>query len=186
VTYPTGELPNELDILRDVSERLERAGIAFMLTGSLAMNYYAEPRMTRDIDMVIEIRPDDTERVAALFEPEYYVSRDAVVEAVANRTSFNLIHRDSVIKVDCFPRKPGAFRQIEFDRRQQARIGELVTYLVTREDLILSKLLWASESLSEVQLRDVRNLMASPFDQTYVSEWVDRLGLTTIWKQVRP
>ena len=95
MTHDTEHLPNELDILRDVSERFERAGIPFMLTGSLAMNYYAEPRMTRDVDMVIEIQPDDTGRVATLFEPEYYVSRDAVAEAVAHRTSFYLIHRDS-------------------------------------------------------------------------------------------
>lgn len=186
MTRDSRDLPNEIDVLRDVSERLERAGIPFMLTGSLAMNYYAEPRMTRDIDLVIELQPDDVERVAALFEPIYYVSREAVAEAAIHRSSFNLIHRDSVIKVDCFPRKPGAFREAEFDRRRHAKIGDFSTYLVTREDLILSKLLWARESLSEVQLRDIRNLMTSPFDEAYVLDWVDRLGLAEIWTQAHP
>lgn len=62
-----GKLPNEIDIVRDVSERLDRAGIPFMLTGSLAMNYYAEPRMTRDIDIVVEIQPEEGGRMVDLF-----------------------------------------------------------------------------------------------------------------------
>lgn len=62
---------NELDVLKDVSERLERAGIAYMLTGSVAMNYYAQPRMTRDIDLVVALAPEDGERVRQIFEPDY-------------------------------------------------------------------------------------------------------------------
>ncbi|MDQ3555192.1 MAG: hypothetical protein M3409_00220 [Gemmatimonadota bacterium] len=112
------------------------------------------------------------------------MSREAVAEAILHRSSFTLIHRDSIIKVDCFPRKPGAFREAEFARRQAAEIDGFTTYLVTREDLILSKLLWARESLSEMQLRDVRNLLASPFDEAYLLGWVDRLELTEIWRRV--
>jgi hypothetical protein len=68
---------NELDIVRDVSARLDGAGIGYMLTGSMAMNYYAQPRMTRDIDLVVALRPGDTDRVVRLFTPDYYVSREA-------------------------------------------------------------------------------------------------------------
>jgi len=61
---------NEIDIVRDMSCRFERAGIPYMLTGSMAMNYYAQPRMTRDIDVVIAIAPEDVDRVLALFRPQ--------------------------------------------------------------------------------------------------------------------
>lgn len=73
-------MQNELDILREVSERLESAGIAFMLTGSVAMNYFAQPRMTRDIDLVVALGESDVEAFVQLFAADYYLrssSRDA-------------------------------------------------------------------------------------------------------------
>src|SRR5438105_5209913 len=61
---------NEIDVVRDISRRFDQTGINYMLTGSMAMNYYAQPRMTRDIDIVIAITHKDVERVGALFRPE--------------------------------------------------------------------------------------------------------------------
>ncbi len=71
-----------------------------MLTGSMAMNYYAQPRMTRDIDLVVALTPLDTDKVVRLFTPDYYVSRDAVSSSIVHQSLFNLIHQESVIKVD--------------------------------------------------------------------------------------
>ena len=95
----------ELDIVRDVSERLTRAGLPFMLTGSMAMNAYAEPRMTRDVDVVVEMKPADTERVVAAFTPGYYVERDAVERALRHESLFNVIHQEWIFKVVCIVRK---------------------------------------------------------------------------------
>src|SRR2546426_5413691 len=97
---------NEIDIVRNVSHRYEQAGIAYMLTGSMAMNYYAQPRMTRDIDVVVALQPEDVETVVTAFSPDYYVPREAMNEAVADASIFNLIHQEAVIKVDCIVRKP--------------------------------------------------------------------------------
>jgi hypothetical protein len=107
---------NELDIVRDVSARLERGGIAYMLTGSMAMNYYAQPRMTRDIDVVVALEPRDVEAVVHLFSPDYYLSREAVSTSIAQESMFNLIHQESIIKVDCIVRKSTPYRQAEFER----------------------------------------------------------------------
>ena len=104
-------IENELDVLRDVSRRLEGAGIAFMLTGSVAMNYYAQPRMTRDIDLVVSLDETQTEVFLRLFEGEYYFDRQNVARAIAQRRMFNLIHNDAVIKVDCVVLKTDAYRQ---------------------------------------------------------------------------
>ena len=64
-------MQNELDIVRDVSQRLDGAGLAYMLTGSMAMNYYAQPRMTRDIDLVIALAARDVDTIVRLFHPDY-------------------------------------------------------------------------------------------------------------------
>ena len=104
-------MQNELDIVRDVSARLECGGLAFMLTGSMAMNYYAQPRMTRDIDLVVALAPKDTDTIVQLFTPDYYVAREAVSSSIAHESLFNLIHQESVIKVDCFVRKNTPYRR---------------------------------------------------------------------------
>ena len=98
-------MQNELDIVRDVSNRLDQSGFAYMLTGSMAMNYYAEPRMTRDIDVVVALLPKDTDAVLRLFRPDYYASREAIGESISHQSMFNVIHQESVIKVDCIVRK---------------------------------------------------------------------------------
>lgn len=91
---------NELDVVRDVSLRLDSAGLEFMLTGSMAMNFYAQPRMTRDIDLVVALTADDTSKIATLFAQDYYVSPAAVRDAVTHESMFHLIHEDSITKVD--------------------------------------------------------------------------------------
>src|SRR5206468_11483725 len=162
---------NEIDIVRDISRRFEQAGIAYMLTGSMAMNYYAQPRMTRDIDVVIAISLDDVGRVAALFRPDYYVSEENIRESLAHESIFNLIHQESVIKVDCIIRKSSEYRRAEFERRQRILILDFTTFIVSKEDLIISKLVWAKDSRSEVQLSDVKNLLATGYDAAYLRHW---------------
>jgi hypothetical protein len=174
---------NELDILRDVSARFESAGIDYMLTGSMAMNYYAQPRMTRDIDLVVALQSDDTERILRLFAPDYYVSAEAVRGSIAQHSLFNLIHQESVIKVDCIVRKQTEYRATEFNRRQRITVAGFQTWVVSKEDLIISKLWWAKDSHSEMQLRDVRNLIASGCDRAYVEKWTQELGLAELWQE---
>ncbi len=154
-----------------------------MLTGSMAMNYYAQPRMTRDIDVVIAISPDDVGRVAALFRPDYYVSEENIRESIAHESIFNLIHQESVIKVDCIIRKNSEYRRMEFGRRQKISVLDFITFIVSKEDLIISKLSWAKESNSDVQLSDVRNLLATGYDDAYLRHWTRELGLDNLLKE---
>ena len=177
-------IQTELDILRDVSLRLNSAGIAFMLTGSVAMNYYAQPRMTRDIDLVVALSAADAETIVCLFDPDYYVSPKAVADAISRRSVFNLIHHESVIKVDCIVLKNEPFRQEEFARRQEITLTDFRTWIVSREDLILSKLFWAKDSRSEVQLRDVRNLLTRECDMGYLESRALMLGVRDLLEEV--
>jgi hypothetical protein len=177
---------NELDIVRDVSARLERGGIEYMLTGSMAMNYYAQPRMTRDIDLVVALTPQHTDKVVNLFTPDYYVSREAVSSSIAQESLFNLIHQESVIKVDCIVRKNTPYHRAEFERRQRIAIEDFSTWIVSKEDLIISKLWWAKDSHSEQQLRDVKNLAGTGCNADYIERWTAELGLHNLWQQCKP
>lgn len=173
----------ELAVLSDVVSRLESAGFDYMLTGSVAMNYYAQPRMTRDIDIVVALAESDIDKVIRMFQEKYYLSADAVLDAVRDRTMFNLVHYESVVKVDLIVRKESTYRRTEFDRRQQFKVGGLVAWIVSKEDLILSKLSWAQDSQSELQLNDVRNLLATNPDLDYLREWSSQLGMERILRE---
>ncbi len=176
-------MQNQLDILRDVTTRLSEAGFDYMLTGSFALNYYAEPRMTRDIDVVVVLDPKDTDLFVALFENDYYVPRTAVARAISNQSLFNIIHSESIFKVDCIIRKNTEYRRLEFERRQQIDIDSTRIWIVSKEDLIISKLIWAKDSHSEFQLRDVKNLLKSGYDAEYLQTWTTKLELEPLLRE---
>ena len=179
-------LSEELDVLRIVTERLDAAGIPYMVTGSMAVNYYAVPRMTRDIDVVVELSAADVERVYELFRDDFYVERDVVRDSVERRGAFNAIHTALVVKVDFVVRKDTEYRRTELARRRQASLEGHVFYVVAPEDLIISKLEWARDTSSEVQLSDVRNVLQSvpDLDRTYLDHWTGRLGLDGLYREV--
>ena len=141
----------ELGVLGIVSERLESAGIAFMLTGSFALTYYATPRMTRDLDFVVACEEQGVEKLVSLFSHDFYVDEDAALSAVRLQRLFNLMHLNSGIKVDMIVRKDSEYRIKEFERRQRVQMGSVLTWIASREDLILSKLVWARDTSPEIE-----------------------------------
>jgi len=157
-----------------------------MITGSTAANFYTVPRMTRDIDLVVELTGKDVARVVEIFTDDFYLDRQAVEEAVNRKGMFNLIHTEYVIKVDFVVRKDSSYRRMEFSRRKQVAVDDQSLCVVAPEDLILSKLDWAKESRSEVQLTDVRNLLRSVkgLDRRYLARWAKKLGVESLYREV--
>ena len=180
-------MSEQLEVLKLVAERLEQASIAYMISGSIALSYYAEPRLTRDIDIIVELRSDDAERLADLFATDFYIDTEAVRDAIARHGMFNVIHYESVMKVDFIVRKDTPYRQQEFLRRYAIDVEGMRLWIVTAEDLVLSKLVWAAESRSEMQLQDVRNLMTAvtTLDWTYLEHWAAELNVVELLHEVR-
>lgn len=179
-------MTEELQTLRDITMRLDAAGIDYMLTGSLALNCYAQPRMTRDIDLVAVFFLKDAARIEQVLGTDYYVSSDAARDAVLHQSSFNAIHQRNLMKVDFLVRKNEEFRRHEFSRRVRVRLEDFEVWVVSKEDLILSKLDWARDSLSERQLSDVQNLVATGCDMEYLREWSVKLSLIDMLTRVSP
>jgi hypothetical protein len=177
---------DELDVLKVVTGRLEAASIPYMVTGSIAASYYAVPRMTRDIDIVVELDSADSDRLCAMLEAEFYVDLQAAREAVARRGTFNAIHHARVVKVDFIVRKDSEYRRTELGRRRRARVDDHEFSIVAPEDLIISKLDWARSTRSETQLGDVRNLLGAVagLDRAYLARWTERLGLGPMYREV--
>ncbi len=177
----------QLEFVKQIASRLASAEINYMMTGSMAMAVYATPRMTRDIDVVIESRPEHVDTIVRLFETHCYVSRDAVRQAIETQGMFNVIHNEWIIKADFIVCKDSPYRLVEFGRRREIDVQGTPVAVVAPEDLILSKLDWARESGSELQRRDVQNIIAAvgDLDWDYLEQWAGQLQLGEMLEQAR-
>jgi len=175
------------ELLADAIDRLDRAGIPYMLTGSLASTFHGEPRATNDLDLVIDPVPDALELLVDGLERDgYYVDREAARTALRDRTQFNAIGEEAA-KVDFIVRKDRPFSIEEFHRRQSADLLGIPAFVVSVEDLIVAKLEWAAQTGSERQLRDVAGMVAvagETIDEVYLDRWIAALDLTEAWANV--
>lgn len=179
-------MSEELEVLKEVARRLEKAAIPYMITGSIAANFYTVPRLTRDIDIVVELSRRDLDQFIPLFEKDYYLEPQTVRKAVESKGMFNLIHDEFIIKIDFVVRKDTADRRRKFSRKKKVVVDGQDLFVVAPEDLILSKLDWAKESRSEVQLNDVRNLLTDVkgLNRSYLTRWAKFLGIDSLYREV--
>jgi hypothetical protein len=97
---------------------------------------------------------------------------------------FNIVNNKQGGKIDCIIRKDTAFTRASFSRRYRVSLAGIEYWNSTREDLIDSKLLWARDTKSETQIRDIANLTDEDYDSIYVGRWIDQLELEEIWGEV--
>lgn len=179
-------ISDELEVLKIVVQRLADSGINYMVSGSVAGNFYSQPRMTRDIDMVIQLSRFEVDKIYHLFEGDFYIERDSIVAALKDRGMFNIIHNEKVIKIDFIIAAHTEYEKVKFQRRVLKDIEGINLFLISLEDLILSKLLWAKDSRSELQLNDVKNLTTfdrEGLDLAYLENWADTLSVKTLLKE---
>jgi hypothetical protein len=167
-------------LLTRITKALDDAEIPFMVSGSMALIVYTVPRMTRDIDIVIELKRDDIERFCAIFKEGYYIDPLTVQEEVERKGMFNVIDYETGYKVDFMVKKNNFYRETEFERRVRGIVLGCETWLVTLEDLVISKLVWIQELQSDRQISDIKNLLENPsIDMPYIHYWCAEMNLNT-------
>lgn len=144
------------------------------------MSIYILPRATRDFDFVVNLKESEIDILVNHFKHGYYCDVDAVKEAVRYKGMFNVIDHASGFKADFVILKDEPFRKKEFERRMQADFFGTPIYIVTAEDLLLSKLIWIQQFQSGIQMEDIRNLsMIESLDWPYIRNWLHELNLKT-------
>ena len=177
--------PEALQVAFRVLKTLDDLGVSYHLGGSYASAIHGIPRQTHDVDLVVDVPAALVQRLVRDLEGEFYVDERAVARAVRDRTSVNLVHLGTGVKVDLFIKGTSEFDDAEFARRVVLRIGDdqpRNVFVKSAEDTVLRKLLWfrLGGEASDRQWSDVRGIVgvqAENLDAAYLAQWADRLGL---------
>ena len=173
-----------------VTRSLEACGIPYFVTGGFASIWYGEYRTTLDVDLVVDLSPDQARELARCFpEPDFYCDGDALAGMAREGGVRNIIHVPTGLKADLI-RAPGyAFDRQIFDRVRRAEIAEGCSVnFASPEDVILKKMEYYREGGSEKHLRDIASMLrisAGGIDIAYIEEWAARLGLIPIWDAIK-
>jgi len=179
----------ELDLLRRVVQVFERLGIFYFVTGSIATISYGEPRTTNHVDIVAAIQESHIRPLCEAFQlPEFYLSEEALRDAIQTHFQCNILHQPSGLKVDVI-----LLGDAEFDRNMARRVlrlnlaEDLDAAMIAPEDIILNKLLFYRDGESDKHLRDIAGVLrvrGVDVDRAYVVAWADKMGVRNIWEAV--
>lgn len=171
---------NERDLLVDCLRRLNRTGVVYYLTGSMASNYWGIPRTTHDLDFVVQLPTAALPRIIQEFSGDFYLAEEAVRAVYEPPHQFNAIDTRSALKVDFWLAGTEPFDQEMLRRRVQVTLFGEPASVSSAEDVILHKLLWNRISPSDRQLGDAAGVVAvqaGALDQDYLSQWAAELGV---------
>ncbi len=176
------------ELLSRVTGILERLRIPYLVTGSVATIAYGEPRLTNDIDVAVRLLPTQVPALCEAFpEDEFYISREAAMDAVERHGQFNILHPASGLKVDLMVTDDSEFNQTRFGRARWLRITpDLRAAFASPEDVILKKLEYYREGGSDKHLRDIAGVIritGADLDHRYLAAWAQRMGLAGLWRK---
>ncbi|MDF5721838.1 MAG: hypothetical protein PUP91_15425 [Rhizonema sp. PD37] len=174
-----------------VAEILETLAVDYLIGGSVASSILGEPRATLDIDIVVNLQLFHVWLLVEAMKGEFYIDENMVTEAINCCSSFNVIHLDTMIKVDIFILSQEPLAQLEMQRRQELIITqnpERSAWFASAEDIILQKLIWyrMGNQVSDRQWRDVLGVLkvqAQKLDFNYLEYWGGRLNLVDLVAQ---
>jgi hypothetical protein len=181
-------LPDPLKITLQVTRILEDLQIPYFIGGSLASALYGTVRATMDADLVVDLNVEKIQQFAAQLDPAFYFEPSTILDALQHGRSFNLIHRDTMFKVDIFPKTHQPFENSQMQRRVLKKLSnqpEDRAYFTTAEDIILAKLVWfrLGGETSDHQWKDVLGVLQIQKDQLdakYIHYWANQLNLVDL------
>jgi hypothetical protein len=180
----SGLMQNEpIEVTIKVTALFEKLGVPYLIGGSLASTLYGMVRTTQDSDIVAEMRLEHLPAFLAALQDEFYMDDEMMAEAIRCQASFNIIHRESMFKVDVFIPRPRPFLQSQLARAQRQTFAletEVSARFASPEDTILSKLEWyrLGADVSERQWRDILGVLktrAGELDVAYLRQWASEL-----------
>lgn len=171
---------------------LERLGVSWYVGGSVASTVHGRFRATNDVDVITDLREEHASPIRAALEADHYVDEESIRDAVRRRTSFNLVHFGTGLKIDVFVAADSEYEAGVRARCVSESIGDAGSTrrlrVASAEDTILAKLGWYRRGggTSERQWRDVQGvieLRGAALDLEYLHQWASLLGVGDLFGQ---
>ncbi len=182
-------MKTEYEVFAEVIDVLDRLKIPYMIGGSVAAIAYGEPRLTLDMDVVIDLNRQQAKNFADSFGSEYYVSPESIEEAIRTAGHFNIIQSEVGVKVDFYVLDRDEFSRVEFGRRRKEAFDEERTaFFASPEDTIIKKLEWFKMGESAKHLEDIKGILRvseKKLDLRYIDQWTVRVGVSDIWQKLK-
>ena len=183
--------PEQTQVNLLVVRAFEALRVPYFLGGSMASSVHGIYRATADADFVAGLRPHQAEPLVRLLQPAFYADLEAIRAAIASFRSFNVIHLDSMLKVDVFVASTAPFHLTQMRRRvlqATAPDGKTTFYVASAEDTVLAKLQWYRDGggVSDRQWNDVLGVLkvqGAILDRAHLEEWARELGLTDLLRR---
>ncbi len=177
-----------VEVTLKVTNVFEKLSIPYLIGGSLASTLYGMIRATQDSDIVAEMRHEHIQAFVSALQGEFYVDEEMIAESVQRNSSFNIIHRETMFKVDVFIPRPRPFLQSQLARAQKQTFTfetEVSAKFASPEDTILSKLEWyrLGGEVSERQWRDILGVLktrSGELDLAYLNQWAKELKVADL------
>jgi hypothetical protein len=177
-----------IEVTAKVTTVLERLGIAYLIGGSLASTLHGMIRTTQDSDIIAEMGLEHVKPFVAALENEFFIDEEMMVASIQRKSSFNIIHRDSIFKVDVFIPERRPFQQSQLARAQRQTFHlntDVSANFASPEDTILSKLEWyrMGGEASDRQWRDILGVLktrAGEIDVDYLRRWGKELNVSDL------
>ena len=178
-----------IDVALLLTQTLDRLGVLHSIGGSVASSIAGEPRGSLDVDIVVALEERHVEGLVAALEPSFYVDAVAVQRAVSERRSVNLIHHETLIKIDLFVAGGTPLDRSTLTRRREVDIEGRRVFVHPPEDILLQKLRWfrAGGETSEKQWEDVRAIVRAQgarLDLAYLDANAEVLGVADLLARV--
>ena len=171
--------------------RLEAAGISYMATGSIASIFYGEPRLTYDIDLVVQLQEKDIARLSGAFgSDEFYLPPVEVIRSEAKRETrghFNIIDFKGGVKADIYPLGSDSLNHWAFAHRRQYDYSGTILWIAPVEYVIIRKLQFYQEGKSEKHIRDIKSMLkisGDEIDHQVLQEKLTEYNLTRLWQDM--
>jgi hypothetical protein len=175
------------EIVRRCIGAFEQLHIPYVAVGALSVNVYSPPRLTHDADFVVQLRDIPMNEIVRALGTDFELEAQMSFETITATSRYRLRHRASEFLIELFLLSDDAHDRARFDRRMRLQVGDSDVFVLTVEDLIITKLRWSRQGKRPKDTQDIKSVLSvqlENIDLNYIRLWCNIHGTTELFEKL--